>query len=157
MMPQRGSIVIYAILALAILASLTGIAYKIRESGKDAIRVEWAEANRLQRAAEAKQAEGASTKLETGNAKAKVVYRTITKEVDKIVTRDVYRNVCLDDDGLRVARDAIRGEIAPAAKPDKPVPGSPGPRGRNGGIGLALDHSDIGAVLGVRPEAPGAH
>ena len=156
-MRQRGSILLYAILALAILAALSGIAYKIRESGKDAIRVEWAEANRLQREAEAKQAATASTKLETGNAKAQVVYRTITKEVDKIVTRDVYRNVCLDDDGLRVVRDAIRGEIAPPAKPDKPVPKPAGTDGRDGGIGLALDRSDIGAVLGVRPEASGTH
>ena len=46
-------IIVYLVLALAILAMLSGIAWKIRESGKDAIRVEWAAANRL---AEAEQA-----------------------------------------------------------------------------------------------------
>lgn len=48
-MNQRGSIIIYTVLALAILATLSGIAYKIRESGKDAIRLEWAEANKTER------------------------------------------------------------------------------------------------------------
>lgn len=48
-MNQRGfiaSILLYGILAVAILAILSGLAYKIRESGKDAIRLEWADANR---------------------------------------------------------------------------------------------------------------
>ena len=45
---ERGfGLIVYAVLALAILGTLSGIAWKIRESGKDAIRVEWAEANRL--------------------------------------------------------------------------------------------------------------
>ena len=47
-MRERGfGLIVYAVLALAILGTLSGIAWKIRESGKDAIRVEWAEANRL--------------------------------------------------------------------------------------------------------------
>ena len=46
---QRGSIILYGIIALAILATLSGIAWKIRESGKDAIRIEWAEENRKER------------------------------------------------------------------------------------------------------------
>ena len=48
-MKQRGSILLYLVLGLAILATLSGIAWKIRESGKDAIRVEWAEENRKER------------------------------------------------------------------------------------------------------------
>ena len=48
-MNQRGSILIYAVLALAILAMLSGIAWKIRESGKDAIRLEWSQANEKER------------------------------------------------------------------------------------------------------------
>ena len=42
---QRGSILLYAVAAIAILGILSGIAYKIRESGKDSVRVEWAAAN----------------------------------------------------------------------------------------------------------------
>ena len=47
-MREKGfGLLAYGLLALAILATLSGIGWKIRESGKDAIRVEWAEANRL--------------------------------------------------------------------------------------------------------------
>jgi len=58
---ERGfGLIVYAVLALAILGTLSGIAWKIRESGKDAIRVEWAEANRLaQEAADKERAERA--------------------------------------------------------------------------------------------------
>ena len=60
-MRERGfGLIVYAVLALAILGTLSGIAWKIRESGKDAIRVEWAEANRLaQEAADKERAERA--------------------------------------------------------------------------------------------------
>ena len=122
MKSEGGSILLYAVLALAVLGTLSGISWKIRESGKDAIRVEWAEANRIQREKEAKQAATAATKLEVGNVKAKVIFRTITREVDKIVEKEVYRHVCFDADGVRLANAALRGEIAPPAKPDKPMP-----------------------------------
>ena len=46
-MKQRGfGLIIYAVLALAILGTLSGIAYKIRQGGKESVRLEWAEANR---------------------------------------------------------------------------------------------------------------
>ena len=79
-MNQRGSILLYAVLALAILGVLSGIGYKIRESGKDAVRVEWAEANRqaeaeatrlrLEREAEARKAVAAlhNAEMEARNA-----------------------------------------------------------------------------------------
>lgn len=51
----------YGLIALAILGALSGIAWKIRESGKDAIRVEWAEANR--KAEEAAAASRATAEL----------------------------------------------------------------------------------------------
>jgi hypothetical protein len=47
----------------------------------------------------------------------------IKVEVEKVVNRDVYRNVCLDDDGLRLVNTALNGGEKPiAGKPDKPVP-----------------------------------
>jgi len=35
--------------------------------------------------------------------------KVITKTVEKIITRDVYRNVCFDSDGLSVANQALSG------------------------------------------------
>lgn len=66
------------------------------------------------------QANAAVATLESQNAQAKIVYRTIVQSVDKVVDRPVYRNVCLDDDGLRLVNAALGG--APAAPPD---PGKP--------------------------------
>ena len=40
---------LYLIGGIVVIAMLSGIAYKIRESGKDAIRLEWADANRKEK------------------------------------------------------------------------------------------------------------
>ena len=138
-MRQRGSFLVYGIIAAFLLVGLASVMYRIHESGKDAVRLEWAEANRLIREAEAKTAHDVAQHLEIKREKARVVYRTITKEVDRVVTRDVYRNVCLDDDGLRLAHSAIRGEVPAAPQPDKPLPKPPGAPGRSSGLSLALD------------------
>lgn len=54
---------------------------------------------------------------------AKTVYRQITVEVDKIVDRPVYRNICFDDSGLRELHRAIDGtDVKPS--PIQPVPPS---------------------------------
>ena len=78
-MRERGfSLIVYAVLALAILGTLTGIAWKIRESGKDAVRLEWAEANRqaqeaadLERAARGAEGRKATIALQQAEGKAK--------------------------------------------------------------------------------------
>ena len=128
---QRGSILLYGILALAIIGSLGGIGYSVRKAGYDAAMLECQQAAAAQREREAQQAAKAAVKLEVSNAKAKVVYRTITRDVDKVVTRVEYRNICLPDDGLRHARRAIEGTLTPAAEPDKPVPDAARTRGRD--------------------------
>ena len=54
---QRGfGLIAYGLIVLAVLGTLSGISWKIRESGKDAIRVEWAEANRKQEEANRQEA-----------------------------------------------------------------------------------------------------
>ena len=76
---QRGSLILYAVLALAILATLSGIAYKIRESGKDAVRAELqpkldscqADIKRQNDAVEALRAESAKKQATTAAALVK--------------------------------------------------------------------------------------
>ena len=53
---------------------------------------------------------------------ARIEYRTITRKVDKIVERPVYRNVCLDADGMRQLSAAIAGRATPEPEPARPVP-----------------------------------
>ncbi|WP_374491561.1 hypothetical protein [Brachymonas sp.] len=62
-----------------------------------------------QQQADAAKANQASTNYQQEASHAQQQTRTITQYVDRIVTRPVYRDICLDDDGLRVARAAIAG------------------------------------------------
>ena len=139
-------LIIYAVLALAILGTLSGIAYKIREGGKESVRLEWAEANRIARAAEEKKAQAAATKTEAVRVEIRYRTKTITKDVDKIVDRPVYKSVCLDTDGLRLARCAIRGQSADTCKPDKPLPGAPLALRWDWSLGTALDNRSFGSL-----------
>ena len=118
------SLIAYGLIALSILGMLGGIGYKVRESGKDAVRVEWAEANAMARAAEAAASAKAAADLAAERAKKKTVIQTRTVYVDKIVDRPVYRNQCFDDDGLRCLNAAINGSDATGCKPDSTLPAS---------------------------------
>lgn len=119
------TLLLYGIIALAILGALGGIYGAGYRSGSDSVMTEWQEASRVQREKEAKQGHAAAEKKEQGDAKARVVYSQITREVERVVEKPIYHHVCLDPDGMRVARDAILGKITDPAKPDKPVRPAP--------------------------------
>ena len=137
---QHGfGLILYLVAAIAILGLLSAISYRIYAAGAESVRLEWAEANRLAREAEAKKAETATKGLEADRGKEKIVYRTITQQVDRIVERPVYRAECFDADGLRLARCAILGQSPDTCKPDGALPAPVRPAGRDGGDGIALD------------------
>ena len=73
-------------------------------------------------AAAAARANEQAEELEKARAQREIVYRTITRQVDKIVDRPVYRGDCLDDDGLRITNEAITGAPAAASQPAAAVP-----------------------------------
>ena len=78
MMRQRGfGMIFYLLAGLAILVTLSGIAYKIRESGKDAVRLEWAEANEKERARLAKEAAIRNTITEKREAENATAYANL--------------------------------------------------------------------------------
>lgn len=124
----------YIILAIVIAFAVTnaGSYFKGHSNGSESVQVKWDKAVADQAEKERKQADGAITKLETGNAKAKVVYRTITNTVDKVVEKPVYRNVCLESDGLLLANQALTGTLTPTGKPDDTLPRLKPPSGRYG-------------------------
>lgn len=138
-MRQRGFGYIEIAIVLAIAGAVAGALWWTYAEGKDAgraeVKLEWAEASREVRALEAKQIGAAAKGLEDDRAKTRIVYSTITQTVDQIVDRPVYRNVCLDDDGLRCVNAAIRGEDTAGCKPAVGVPGARAPtgEGRRGG------------------------
>ena len=164
-MKQRGfGLLMYLLLALAILAAIASLVWwadaNIETSagvkkGEANIRQEWSDAVKEQQEKEVAQSDKAARNLEADRAKRKPIYRTITVAVDRIVARDIYRNVCLDPDGLRIARCAIRGESTDTCKPDDPLPGPPKPSGRDGGERLTLDYLLGGSLSGLSGKAPG--
>lgn len=126
-MKQRGfTLIVYAIIVLAVLGTLAAIVAGIYGKGKDVgraqVKGQWDRANAEARKREQEASAKAAKALEAERQKRKVVIRERTVYVDKIVDRPVYRNVCLDADGLRCLGSAIRGESAAGCKPDKPVP-----------------------------------
>ena len=68
--------------------------------------------------------------IATKTVEEKVTVQTKIKEVqvnvDKIVEKPIYRNVCLDDDGLRAANSALTAGASAAGIPPAEMP-SPNP------------------------------
>jgi hypothetical protein len=93
------NLLLYGFIALAILGTLAGIGYKVREGGYDACKVDWAASD----AAARKREQDASTKAAA-------------------VEKPVYRNVCLPDRGLSCLNAAIAGKDATGCKTDATVP-----------------------------------
>lgn len=75
----------------------------------------------------ADRADQAAERHEKAKASIEVRYETITKEVQHVVEKPVYRNICLDDDGLRVIRDALATASASAASEPARSVSSPQP------------------------------
>lgn len=133
---QRGFVWwIYLIAAGVVMAALAAIVWKIHNTGyvkgKAEVQLAWDQAKAEQREKEAKAIEAATTKHEAQREKTRTVYRTITRNVDRIIDRPIYRDrACFDDDGLRLAREALRGPDSIARKPDTALPAADGARGR---------------------------
>lgn len=110
-----------AICAAVAFAVGAGTAYKLTADHYDAKA-----AKAQQAAAEAYQARTVelntiAAQLEQVRHDRKTVYRTITRDVEKVVTRDLYRNDCFDDSGLSIANAALAGR-ASAGEPAPAVP-----------------------------------
>lgn len=63
----------------------------------------------------------AAVGLEKDKAKIRTEFLTVTKEVERVVQKPVYLNICFDDDGLRIANAAIH-PAAPAGQPASTLP-----------------------------------
>ena len=122
------NLLLYGVIALAILGTIGGIGYKVRESGKDAVRVEWAAANEQARKREAELSAFAAKALADERAKRKVVIQKRTVYADREVEKLVYRSVCLPDTGVCLVNAAVNGTVAPGCLSDGTVP-APKPAG----------------------------
>lgn len=107
---------IYLVYILLVVLVLGGTYLKGRLDGREICNNRIAEIQtesfNKERAAYAR-ATQAAAELEDARSQAAVKYRTITKEVQRVVEKPVYRDVCLDSDGLRLANDALRKALPP--------------------------------------------
>lgn len=108
----------FAYVVTALVAALLACsgAWKVQDwryAAKEAERLEAArEATRMNERA----ADGASVSFEVAREKIRTEFVVVTSEVEKIVEKPIYRNVCLDDDGLRALSAAI-GHKPSASEP----------------------------------------
>ena len=117
-------IVVRLFVALAVLLAAFGGGWHVRglvEAVEDAKQAE-----AMQRAVDAFHAHEKSiaTTLDEKLKSLKASERVIEREVPKIIDRPVYRNVCIDSDGMRLLEDARLGK-ARASKPADQVPAEP--------------------------------
>jgi ferritin-like metal-binding protein YciE len=74
-----------------------------------------------------------AAQLEQARAERKTTYATITKTVDRIVDRPVYRAECIDADGVRSINAALAGKAADPGQPDAAMPAASAASGTDGG------------------------
>ena len=148
---------IYTHVAAALLAGLLAFAgaWQTQEW-----RYEAREAQRLEALAETKRmnelaADAGAAGHESDKAAIKTEFITITKEVRRVVEKPIYRNVCLDADGLRILERAISGQPA-ASQPAPTLPKDPvsgqWPGGNDSSLGGGSRRS-LSRMLQSTPEA----
>jgi NAD(P)H-hydrate repair Nnr-like enzyme with NAD(P)H-hydrate dehydratase domain len=105
---------IYTHVATALLAALLGFAgaWRVQDWRQAANAAEQAEVDREARVQQARQADAAATSHEAFKAGEQARVQVITREVERVVEKPVYRNVCLDADGLKLLSDAVHGRAA---------------------------------------------
>lgn len=114
-------IYIYAgILAAGVAIGSAG-AWKVQNWRADAADKQRLETQAEDRRMREKAAGDSATSFEQDRVTNEARSRTVTVTVEKIVERPVYRNICLDDDGLRAINDQIRRAANPG-EPSSPVP-----------------------------------
>lgn len=96
-------------------------AWKIQSWHYAAQASQQAENAREQAVQWSRQANAAAASHEAEKAAIAANVRVITREVAHVVEKPVYRNVCIDADGLRVITDAI-GDRAATGQPEPAMP-----------------------------------
>lgn len=96
--------------------------WQLQEWRHDSIDLERVEASRETERLRSRTADKASAGHETFKERERVRFQTITETVERLVDRPVYRNVCIDADGLRALNAAITGRDDDPGEPAHAVP-----------------------------------
>ena len=121
---------IAAKLVLLIAVFVGGFAAGVKwHAGQDAIKENTRQVN--QRATERLQRQNSNTAAvahESDKVRIETEYRDVIKEVQRVVEKPVYRNVCLDPDGLSVIGDALARAYNDPGEPGNAVPKAATPK-----------------------------
>jgi len=114
------------LLAVFVGGMMVGIKW---HAGRDAIAEQARQVN--QRATERLQRQNSNTAAvahESDKVRIETEYRDVIKEVQRVVEKPVYRNVCLDPDGLSVIGDALARAYNDPGEPGNAVPKAATPK-----------------------------
>lgn len=86
-----------------------------------------AKADRVDRVIQAEkqqevQVDQAATRYEQAREQVRAEFQIIYRDRDRVVEKPIYRNVCLDADGLRLIRRAITDQAESASEPSPALP-----------------------------------
>jgi len=65
---------------------------------------------------------GISAELEKSKNEKQIVYRTITKKVEKLIERPIYSIDCIDADGVQLINSAFAGKASDTKEPITVLP-----------------------------------
>lgn len=129
----------YAFIATALIAAvLAGAgAWRVQNWRFAAIEKDRIEAQAEKERNDRKAIDVAAEGHETFKAASQARERIVKQEVDRVVEKLVYRNVCLDDDGLSIlAADIAARNIA--GQPPGPMPAASSPDGKGRSVRPAV-------------------
>jgi hypothetical protein len=101
---------------LIVIAVVAGAAWFTYNAGYNSADDAWKVAQATSNQKAQARYEEVATKLENTKAERIIQTNTITKIVPQIVEREIYKNVCIDEQGLAVANKALKGEAYEAPK-----------------------------------------
>jgi len=118
---------LWAYTAAAALAVGAGTGWKVRDWKADAADKERLEFQQKEAMRAADKVDWSAAEFEKGRAAASARERVVVREVQHVVEKPVYRELCLDADGLRILADDVdasnaRRGLAPAV----PAASAPG-------------------------------
>lgn len=111
-------------LVIALLILLAGFTagWRVQAWRAAANAAEAAEQARELAAQQRRSADAAAATYEARRAAQAAQQQIITREVERVVEKPVYRNVCLDADGLRLIGQAVDAARSAAGQPAPAVP-----------------------------------
>ena len=114
-------IIVYAVLALAVMGMIGTGVYKVKQWGAEEVRVEWNQANEQARKREAEASAKAAQDLAAERAKKKVVIQKRTVYVDRNIEKLVDSGTCFKPVGVSCVNGAIDGKGSAGCEPDGSV------------------------------------